>query len=210
MSQRPGKSTQEWTREKVQATLKEILMDSLGVEGDKVVPDASLVHDLGAESIDFLDIGFRIQQTFGVEVPIKAIQDKTVRWRDLGEFRRIVKEKFGIDIGPEELRQLHTMGIREVMERLAKKRGIQLQDGEAEKVAEDLADRIAQDIKSIGFRAALINRQAVIRMLLKNLSSPQIMEGMIQLFTVGILTDFIAARVISDTARSTGERETNG
>jgi len=30
-----------------------------------VIPSASLVKDLGAESIDFLDIGFKIQQTFG-------------------------------------------------------------------------------------------------------------------------------------------------
>ncbi|MEK7378075.1 MAG: phosphopantetheine-binding protein, partial [Candidatus Binatota bacterium] len=46
-----------WTRGEVEKTLREILVDALGVDEDKVVPDASLVHDLGAESIDFLDIG---------------------------------------------------------------------------------------------------------------------------------------------------------
>jgi acyl carrier protein len=209
MDQRMVKDTREWSREEIQATLKEILMESLGVEEERVVPDASLVHDLGAESIDFLDIGFRIQQTFSVEVPIKAIQDRTLKWRDLGEFRRVVEEKFGIHFGLEELRQVHTMGLREAMEWLAKRQGITLQDGEPEKVAEDLADRLAEGFESIGFKAALVDRKAVIRMLLKNLSPPQIMEGMMQLFTVGILADFIAARVVIGTDGPGAGRETS-
>jgi acyl carrier protein len=202
-------SERRWTREEVEKTLNGILTESLGVEEKKIVPGASLVHDLGAESIDFLDIGFRVQQIFGVEVPIKAIQEKTLRWRDLGEFRTIVKEKLGIDVGQDELRQFHTMGIQEVLEQLVTKMGAKLQDGEAERVAASLADRLAGEIESIGFRAALVDRKAIVRMLSKNLSSPQIMEGMIQLFTVGILADFIASRVVSGLDGSKGERDMN-
>jgi len=36
---------------------------------EKVLPDASLVDDLGAESIDFLDISFRLESEFGIEIP---------------------------------------------------------------------------------------------------------------------------------------------
>jgi acyl carrier protein len=50
--------------EKVQAAL----VDALGVDDDEVTPDATLVGDLGAESIDFLDIVFRLEKTFDINI----------------------------------------------------------------------------------------------------------------------------------------------
>jgi acyl carrier protein len=46
-----------------------VLVDSLGVEDEDVRPTASLRQDLGAESIDFLDISFRLEKTFGIKIP---------------------------------------------------------------------------------------------------------------------------------------------
>jgi len=51
--------------EKVQATL----VDALGVEEEDVTPDATLQGKLGAESIDFLDIVFRLERNFGIKIP---------------------------------------------------------------------------------------------------------------------------------------------
>lgn len=51
--------------EKVQAAL----MDALGVEEDEVTPEATMVGDLGAESIDFLDIVFKLEKAFGITIP---------------------------------------------------------------------------------------------------------------------------------------------
>lgn len=51
--------------EKVQAAL----MDALGVEEDEVTPEATMVGDLGAESIDFLDIVFKLEKAFGINIP---------------------------------------------------------------------------------------------------------------------------------------------
>jgi acyl carrier protein len=51
--------------EKVQATL----VDALGVDEDEVKGDAMLIGDLGAESIDFLDIVFRLEKNFGIKIP---------------------------------------------------------------------------------------------------------------------------------------------
>jgi acyl carrier protein len=45
------------------------LVDALGVDEDEVSRDATLVGDLGAESIDFLDIVFRLEKTFNIEIP---------------------------------------------------------------------------------------------------------------------------------------------
>ncbi len=184
-----------WTREEVEKTFKEILSDALSVDEEKIMPEASLVRDLGAESIDFLDIGFRVQQTFGVELPNKAIQDKALSWRNMGELIQILEERYGTRVAPEEIRQFHTMGIPEVLRWLAGKQGIAVQNGEAEKVAAELADRLAREVESIGFKTSLIDKENIVKLLLENLNSPKIMEGMIRLFSVEALVDFISARV---------------
>ncbi len=57
--------TYEEIFEKVQATL----VDALGVDEDEVTRDATLQGDLGAESIDFLDIVFRLERNFGIKIP---------------------------------------------------------------------------------------------------------------------------------------------
>ncbi len=46
-----------------------VLVDALGVDEDEVTADATLMGDLGAESIDFLDIVFRLEKAFGIKVP---------------------------------------------------------------------------------------------------------------------------------------------
>src|SRR4051794_21269778 len=51
--------------EKVQATL----VDALGVDEEDVTRAATLQGDLGAESIDFLDIVFRLERNFGIKIP---------------------------------------------------------------------------------------------------------------------------------------------
>ncbi len=57
--------TQDEIYQKVQATL----VDALGVDEEDVTPDATLQGDLGAESIDFLDIVFRLERNFSIKIP---------------------------------------------------------------------------------------------------------------------------------------------
>jgi acyl carrier protein len=45
------------------------LVDALGVDEEQVTPAARLKADLGAESIDFLDIVFRLERQFGIQIP---------------------------------------------------------------------------------------------------------------------------------------------
>lgn len=54
--------------EEVFQKVKKILVDALGVEDDEVTPTATIIGDLGAESIDFLDIIFNLEKTFGIEI----------------------------------------------------------------------------------------------------------------------------------------------
>lgn len=54
------------TQDEVFAKVKTILTESLGADDDAVTPQARLVGDLNAESIDFLDIMFRLEREFGL------------------------------------------------------------------------------------------------------------------------------------------------
>jgi acyl carrier protein len=49
--------------------VKTCLVEALGVDDDEVTPEASIMGDLGAESIDWLDIVFRLERAFGIKIP---------------------------------------------------------------------------------------------------------------------------------------------
>jgi acyl carrier protein len=56
-------------QEEVFEKVRTCLVDALGVDDDEVTPEATMVGDLGAESIDFLDIVFRLEKTFNIKIP---------------------------------------------------------------------------------------------------------------------------------------------
>lgn len=56
------------TREEVLAKVRDVLVEALGVDDDEITPEATLEGDLGAESIDFLDIVFRLEKAFAIKV----------------------------------------------------------------------------------------------------------------------------------------------
>jgi acyl carrier protein len=57
------------TSNEIYEKVREILVDALGADESECTPDATLMGDLGAESIDFLDIVFRLEKTFNVKIP---------------------------------------------------------------------------------------------------------------------------------------------
>jgi acyl carrier protein len=57
------------SRDEIFSQVREVLVDALGVDDDEVGSDATLMGDLGAESIDFLDIVFRLEKAFGIKIP---------------------------------------------------------------------------------------------------------------------------------------------
>jgi acyl carrier protein len=69
----------DFSKEEVQAIypqVAKIIADALGCDADDVKPDASLIDDLGAESIDFLDLVFRLERGFKVKIPRgKIVED---------------------------------------------------------------------------------------------------------------------------------------
>jgi len=56
------------SKEEIFSKVQEALVDALGVEEDEVTPEATLQGDLDAESIDFLDIVFRLEKSFNIKI----------------------------------------------------------------------------------------------------------------------------------------------
>ncbi len=57
------------SREDILTKVRDVLVEALGVDEDEVMEDATLQGDLDAESIDFLDIVFRLEKTFSIKIP---------------------------------------------------------------------------------------------------------------------------------------------
>lgn len=56
------------SQDEIFAKVQEALVDALGVDEDEVTPEATLQGDLDAESIDFLDIVFRLEKSFDIKI----------------------------------------------------------------------------------------------------------------------------------------------
>ena len=57
------------SRDEIYKKVQGVLIDALGVDEEEVTPTAVIKDDLGAESIDFLDIVFRLEKAFGIKIP---------------------------------------------------------------------------------------------------------------------------------------------
>jgi len=57
------------SRDEIFNQVQEVMIDALGVDDDEVTGEATLMGDLGAESIDFLDIVFRLEKAFEIKIP---------------------------------------------------------------------------------------------------------------------------------------------
>ena len=57
------------TKDDIYQTVAATLVEALNVDEDQISPSATLQGDLGAESIDFLDIVFRLEREFGIKIP---------------------------------------------------------------------------------------------------------------------------------------------
>src|SRR5438128_9020938 len=57
------------TQEEIYTKVSSTLVEALNVDEEDIKPDSTLQGDLGAESIDFLDIVFRLEREFGIKIP---------------------------------------------------------------------------------------------------------------------------------------------
>ena len=58
----------------IEARVKEIIVEQLGVDPVEVVPNASFVNDLGADSLDTVELVMALEEEFGIEIPDEAAE----------------------------------------------------------------------------------------------------------------------------------------
>ncbi len=88
------------TKDEVFAKVQSALVDALGVDDDEVTRDATMVGDLGAESIDFLDIVFRLEKAFNIEIPRSELFPEDILTNE-----EYVKDGMVTDKGVSELKK---------------------------------------------------------------------------------------------------------
>ena len=71
--------------------VKKIVVEHLGVEEDKVTPDASFIDDLGADSLDIVELVMAFEEEFGVEIP----DDAAVKINTVGDANKYIEEHKG-------------------------------------------------------------------------------------------------------------------
>ncbi len=84
--------------------VRESIVEALGVDEEEVKPTSILFDDLGAESLDLLDIVFRLEKTFGIKIPRGGIQQDILAAEGVKE-EDVVVDGALTALGAEKLRE---------------------------------------------------------------------------------------------------------
>jgi acyl carrier protein len=75
----------------VQDKITEIIVEQLGVKPEEVTPEASFVDDLGADSLDTVELVMALEEEFGIEIP----DEDAEKIQTVGDAIRYIDEKLG-------------------------------------------------------------------------------------------------------------------
>ena len=73
----------------VQEKITEIIVEQLGVKPEEVVPEASFVDDLGADSLDTVELVMALEEEFGIEIP----DEDAEKIQTVGDAIKYIEEK---------------------------------------------------------------------------------------------------------------------
>lgn len=73
----------------IQAKVKEIIMDKLGVEESQITPEASFINDLGADSLDIVELVMAFEQAFNIQIP----DEDSEKIQTVGDVYKYLEEK---------------------------------------------------------------------------------------------------------------------
>ncbi len=79
--------------EEIENKLKQIVMDRLDVDEDQITPEASFVEDLGADSLDIVELIMGIEEEFDIEIPDEDAEKLTT----VGGALEYIKSKLGVE-----------------------------------------------------------------------------------------------------------------
>ena len=77
--------------EPIEARVREIIINELGVESEKVTDEASFVEDLGADSLDTVELVMAFEEEFGIDIP----DEDAEQMRTVGDAIKYLKQNSG-------------------------------------------------------------------------------------------------------------------
>jgi acyl carrier protein len=188
-------TTKIWTRAELRVAVGKILVESLGVDEAEVTDGAALARDLGAESIDFLDLSFKFQHAFGIDFPARLVQGRVIAWRSLAVLSKVLESRYGLAVTSEELRTIAPASVPAVLVHLETKRGLAREEGDERRLAILLAERLLGELDGLGMELGDVDREFLADHLLQNLHSPVPMEEVMNRFTVKALTNYVTGEL---------------
>jgi acyl carrier protein len=75
----------------VEEKVKSIIAEQLGVKSEEVTPGASFIDDLGADSLDTVELVMALEEEFGIEIPDEDAEKMTT----VGDAVKYIEEKIG-------------------------------------------------------------------------------------------------------------------
>jgi acyl carrier protein len=75
----------------VEDKVKKIIVDQLGVDENEITPEASFIDDLGADSLDTVELIMAFEEEFGLEIPDEEAEKLTT----VGDALKYLNEKLG-------------------------------------------------------------------------------------------------------------------
>jgi len=76
---------------KIEDRVKDIIVEELGVEREKLTPEASFMEDLGADSLDTVELVMAFEKEFDVDIP----DEEAEKLRTVGDAMKYLHEKLG-------------------------------------------------------------------------------------------------------------------
>ena len=75
----------------IEQRVKDIIVEQLGVNADQVVPEAKFIEDLGADSLDTVELVMALEEEFGAEIP----DEQAEKLQTVGDVNKYVEELQG-------------------------------------------------------------------------------------------------------------------
>ena len=75
----------------IESKVKSIIADQLGVGEDEIKPESSFIEDLGADSLDIVELVMAFEEEFGVEIP----DDAAEKINTVGDANKYIEENKG-------------------------------------------------------------------------------------------------------------------
>lgn len=195
--EKPVVSEKALTFDDIVDTVRRILAETLNVSEDAITPDAVLFDDLGAESIDFIDIAIRVERTFGVKLPTRdwgAFARRERGQLPMAELASLLEAHHGVRLSTEEQEALGKFGLKPMCDRLQEHYGIAIPQATRLDWARRGMERQAKVFETLFLQTLPASDfERLVELASEDAYSEAFTRALRRLFTVRVICQFLAA-----------------